>query len=1637
MNVLTSTRFPFSTVVAAVFCLCLVQAKCPLGDLTGDCVVNAADVQRFSEDWLAGGPSPADLNGNGDVNMVDFALFANTWAQAGATVVINELHVNPDVKTELVEFVELYNAGDTDVDISGWQLTEGIFYTFPTNTTLAAGAYIIVAENPDAARAKWNTARTTLARNLVFGPSAGRLANDGEKVVLCDATDAVVDEVEYKLGFPWPTVGDPVAENQPGTGSSMQLVNPAFDNNLGGSWRSALPTPAAANTAVFAENLPPCIRQVGHSPKQPKSGQVVTVTAKVTDPDGVANVTLKYQIVNPGSYIARTDSLYRTSWISVDMHDDGLDGDVRAQDDIYTAELLSSIQTHRRLIRYQITVADTLGNNVTVPYADDPQPNFAYFVYDGVPAWRGSYQPGVSPVIEFPAEVMRSLPVYHLLSKKSDVENATWLQRFSFGGSDPQRWEFRWYGTIVYDGEVYDHIRYRMRGGVWRYSMGKNMWKFDFQRGHYFQARDDYGNPYATTWDKLNFSACIQQGSFGQRGEQGMFEALSFRLFNMAGCPASKTNYLHFRIIDEQNEDGTKNAAHTPLTTSGTQFDGDFWGLYMTIEQMDGRFLEEHDLPDGNLFKMDSGRHDRNNQGPTQPSDQSDLNQFLGMYPNGSEQWWRQNVNLDAYYGYYAAYQAVHHGDITSKNWFLYHDPETNQWWQLPWDLDLTWTTYYGGRGALLTDPFSRASVFRHSGIDMENKNRVREFVDLLFNPDQMNQLIDEYAAIISDPAGGLSMVDADRAMWDYHWVVGNGAFSKYIDQQANFKAGQGRFYESAVDRHYERSFRGMVQVMKDFVVERGSYMNTRAADAAIPNRPTISATGPAEFPVNALKFTAGPFSDPQGANTFGAMKWRIAEVTFGSQPFVATSGDTGLNLVPEGSTWKYFKGRSEPSTTPGAWRQLGFDDSAWLTGTATIGYGEDFLATILTDMRNNYSTIYLRKTFNVADLDAFDKLIIDVKYDDGVNLWLNGKLAFSDNVSGENLPYNATATTSIENYEFVRGQPADPRALLKEGTNVVAVQVLNSSLTTSSDAFIDVRLTGEKSQAGTPGSPPVTPRVQRKEPGKYEIDAAWESDEIKTFNSDITIPASAVKPGRTYRVRCRMKDNTGRWSNWSNPVQFVAGAPLAAGILADLRITELMYNPAAQPGDTVNDEEFEFIELKNIGDETLNLSSVSFANGITFDFAAGSVKTLGPGQFVLVVKNKQAFLARYGSTLSGLIAGEYQGKLANDGEVVALVDTWNGTIAEFEYGDGRGWPLAADGGGHSLVPLESALPGEPQGSLNYGGNWRASAFMGGSPGKDDPGLAATVLINEFMANTAPEPSQPGQGNDWIEIYNPTGPSVSLAGWYLSDNVGKPKKWAIPAVSVPARGCVTFDNIAAFGLSQDGEELVLSYLPGTAQDRIVDAVSFKAQEPSFSLGRFPDGGPYWFRLEPSRGATNKNPVLDVVIDELMYHPIDPNEEYVELYNPLTTKVDLGAADVAWRLNGAVDYDFPASMSIPAGGRLVIVGFDPAVETARLSAFTAAYQAGALTAGTQIVGPWTGNLSNAGERLALEKSQPGGDPNDPIAWVIVDEVNYSDVPPWPAGPDGQGAALQRVYPDQGHSGNDPTNWKAAPPTPGKP
>src|SRR4030095_3303433 len=95
---------------------------------------------------------------------------------------------------------------------------------------------------------------------------------------------------------------------------------------------------------------PPAIRQVDHSPNQPHSGQPVRVTAKISDPEGVRDVTLLYQVVEPGAYVELTDPEYETRWTAVPMRDDGAADDEAAGDEVYTASLPPTVQQHRRLV---------------------------------------------------------------------------------------------------------------------------------------------------------------------------------------------------------------------------------------------------------------------------------------------------------------------------------------------------------------------------------------------------------------------------------------------------------------------------------------------------------------------------------------------------------------------------------------------------------------------------------------------------------------------------------------------------------------------------------------------------------------------------------------------------------------------------------------------------------------------------------------------------------------------------------------------------------------------------------------------------------------------------------------------------------------------------------------------------------------------------------------------------------------------------------------------------------------------------------------------------------------------------------------------------------------------------------------
>jgi len=72
------------------------------------------------------------------------------------SLVINEIHYDPGDESTPGEFIELFNPGDGVVDLSGWRMGDGVEFTFPPGTTIAAGGYVVVAEDP----ATWEVVAT-------------------------------------------------------------------------------------------------------------------------------------------------------------------------------------------------------------------------------------------------------------------------------------------------------------------------------------------------------------------------------------------------------------------------------------------------------------------------------------------------------------------------------------------------------------------------------------------------------------------------------------------------------------------------------------------------------------------------------------------------------------------------------------------------------------------------------------------------------------------------------------------------------------------------------------------------------------------------------------------------------------------------------------------------------------------------------------------------------------------------------------------------------------------------------------------------------------------------------------------------------------------------------------------------------------------------------------------------------------------------------------------------------------------------------------------------------------------------------------------------------------------------------------
>ncbi|MFN5960192.1 MAG: lamin tail domain-containing protein [Verrucomicrobiota bacterium] len=1303
-------------------------------------------------------------------------------------VVINEIHYNSADNKVRNSFVELYNDGITTADLSDWRLSGGIDYRFPQGTTMAPGAFLVVAEDPATMKSYFGAdALGPWDNAIVIYPDGSQevtgLSNDGDTIRLRNPSGDITAEVDYGNRSPWPWEGN-------GEGSSIELIHPGLDPSHGSNWRAAkssapttlatylpfgstwrwrrgvqadtgepgtpftawrepsftepaepspnaqwesAPTPlgfgdndgngangtaenatnladmtngtlyftvylrrtftipagqlpsaiqvhvrcddgcivwingryagavrpnanigtghhfynstgvnapdpvvteampaisaaavnlregentiaihalnttpgssdfsidaevrqgvVAGDTASpgarnfkFAESAPPAIRKADHAPSTPSSSDPIVITARITDPQGVASASLAYQLVAPGNFIPSTlpkavsggnfvnvttplapNPAFEDSanWTTVAMKDDGTGGDALGGDGIWSATIPP--QPHRTLVRYRITAADNHGASARVPYPGDPSLNFACFVYDGVPAYEGTSSADLQKV-----------PVYHFLTRKSDFDqcvaydlNAS--QRLTAGPS----WNFEnWEACFVCNGVVYDHIPYRLKGANGRYTAsgtggvgnGKRAFKFYFHKGYEFDAIDQSGQPYPEKW-----STMITENLWENRASFtfSVNEMVSFHLLNELGVPGPRGHWSHFRTILTPAEQATKWA-------------GDFWGLMWVHEDYDRRFLSAHGLKKGNLYKLTrdgvAGLLQFRYQSAFGPSDGSDHDQIHNQLRGTSTPAFIQaRVNLDLWCRYHAFCEAIRHYDYWPSGdnngaWYFYPlynaaNGSKGQMWYLPNDLDATWgPTWNNGHdivhNALFNDSASTGGdASTNPTLWPRYFNQVREIRRLLWQPDQLNPLIDEFAAVIR-PLAKAEFIrwhptnGAPAATGNYGGLSGPGNTTLNANGETaldNYIAGMKDF---AFDANGGGSTwpGGNVGVggRAAFLDSLGSNLGENATK--YPAVPTITYTGPAGYPPGDLRFTTSAFSDPNG-DAFAALQWRVAEVN------------------------------ASPTFTPGEKRLL-------------------------------------------------------------------------------------------------------------------------------------------------------------------EINASHDSGEITSFSGEYRFPTASCLPGKRYRARVRMKDATGRWSLWSNPAEFTAGPFDPSLFSSQLVISEIMYHApdpspaesaaaaALNPPQSWNDDSFDYLELRNISTTTIDLAGFQLTSGVDFVFPQGTA--VAPGASILIGANPDAFNARYGPGKP--IAGSWDpnDRLNNSGETLTLqFGSLLPPVFSFAYSDDRlpDWPASADGEGSSIVRIR---PEDASLDPSLGHNWRAS--LAPNPGSDD-----RTRYSDWLAGGS-EPDANGNG---------------------------------------------------------------------------------------------------------------------------------------------------------------------------------------------------------------------------------------------------------------------------------------------------
>ena len=510
---------------------------------------------------------------------------------------------------------------DTDGDSSDW-----IEVHNPSATSLDLSDWYLSDDAGDLTR--WQIPSTTLL------PAGAYL------IVFASGKDRAVPGAEYHTNFKLKSEGEFLALIRPDGTTVEQAFSPSFPQQYADvSYGLSFDPGPTSNETYFTAPTPgsangpggPVIINPGFAPDDPGPGEDVRVWVSVPSDLGGGAVTLTWCLdFNGESFLP--------------LLDDGQGADLAAGDGIYSASVPGQTFVPGQMVRWRMeAIEGSTLRSASLPPFVDPTGSAEYF----------------GTAVRDDA-VSTALPRWQY-----------WLQNPGKGETSAGT-----RASVYYNGEFYDNVSVRMRGGssAW---YPKKSYKFDFNKDQRLLF------PSGIRHDEANINTTWADKAFVR-------QTLSYELYTLAGCVSSGS----YPVRLEQN--------------------GAFRSVAIFVEEPgEESFLEEHGLdPEGALYKMynvlnswQSGveKKTRLQEG------HKDLKQLVQALAQASPQELEillfDAIDLDQCFNYLAVTSLIHDNDHIAKNYFLYRDSDGDKEWQfVPWDKDLTWGRNYTIAGGVLND---------------------------------------------------------------------------------------------------------------------------------------------------------------------------------------------------------------------------------------------------------------------------------------------------------------------------------------------------------------------------------------------------------------------------------------------------------------------------------------------------------------------------------------------------------------------------------------------------------------------------------------------------------------------------------------------------------------------------------------------------------------------------------------------------------------------------------------------------------------------------------------------------------------------------------------------------------------------